>query len=122
MIGKTGDSGRQSRSNLPTARPLDAPQEPDDFESVLFGPVLPGSNENLLLRRPESRRSKMSQVKLPKWGLYLIAAVAILSTVLVILISMDHSGSTPTSQSNSPTTSTSLSAPYSPSGSKPRQP
>ncbi len=123
MIGKTGDSGRQSRSNLPTARPLEAPQEPDDLDSVLFGPILPGSNKNLLLRRPESKRSKMPQVKLPKWGLYFIGALAALSfVVIVILISMDHSGSTPTSQSNSPTTSTSLSAPYSPPGSKLRQP
>jgi serine/threonine-protein kinase len=123
MIGKPGDSGRQSRSNLPTARSLDAPTDPDDLDSVLFGPILPGSNENLLLRRPEVRRGAMPPMQLPKWVLYLIAASAVLAlTVLVILIATDRSGSAPTSQTSSPTTSTSPSAPYSPPGSRLRQP
>jgi hypothetical protein len=122
MIGKTGDSGRHSRSNLPTARPLDAPEDPDDLDSVLFGPILPISNDNLLLRRPEARHWTNPPMQLPKWGLYLIAALLVLATVVVVIvIATDRSGSTPTSQSSSPTTSTSPSAPYSP-GSKLRQP
>ncbi|HKD35670.1 MAG TPA: serine/threonine-protein kinase, partial [Pirellulales bacterium] len=120
MIGKTGDSGRQLRSNLPTARPLGAPEELDDADSVLFGPILPGSNSSLL-RRPEIRRPANSAMLLPKWSLYLIGALLFLSlTVFIILFATDHSGSGPTSNSNSnsPTTSTSPSAPYVPPTSK----
>jgi serine/threonine protein kinase len=110
---KAGESGRSATRSgiLPTARALDAPEDPEDVTSVLFGPTLPGSNK-MLRRRPEARRTMRSPVKLPKWGLYLIAAFLVLSlVVLVIVVISDMNSSAPEAPSAPPSTSTTPSAP-----------
>jgi serine/threonine protein kinase len=112
---KAGESGRTATRSgiLPTARALDAPQDPEDMTSVLFGPTLPGSDKIILgRRRPEARRGLRSPAKLPKWGLYLIAAFLVLSlAVLVILVITDMNSSAPETPSAPSPTSTSPSAP-----------
>jgi serine/threonine protein kinase len=96
---KAGESGRAgTRSgNLPTARALDAPEDPDDVNSVLFGPTGGGSIKITSRRGPESRRGPMSPAHLPRWVIYLIAAFLVLSlAVFIILVVIDASGTTPT--------------------------
>ncbi|HEV3416161.1 MAG TPA: serine/threonine-protein kinase, partial [Pirellulales bacterium] len=94
---KPGDSGRAAgrSGSLPTARAIDAPEDPDDLTSVLFGTSAIGSNKTLPRSLVENRRpAKQSKsAKLPDWiskCIWIATPALLFIAVAVIVIGMIH--------------------------------